>query len=88
MYLSLRIPIRIPETVTVAVVGAIVLLAGCVSQPAAVDYYMRTEYQISARNADPIRPALDVIVLGGGHGYRSASYGGSNLWGRVRSFDG
>lgn len=83
MHLRLHIPARLSGRVTLF--GFIVLLAGCVSQPAAVDYYMRTEYQLSARNSDPIRPALDVIVLGGGPGYRSASYGGSNLWARVRS---
>jgi membrane-bound lytic murein transglycosylase D len=83
MYLRLRIRGHLPGNL--ALFGAIVLLAGCVSQPAAVDYYVRTEYQISAQDAEPIRPTLDVIVLGGGHGYRSASYGGSNLWGRVRS---
>jgi membrane-bound lytic murein transglycosylase D len=63
----------------------IVLLVGCASQPAAVDYYMRADYQISARDSDIIRPTLDVVVLGGGIGYRSATYSGGNLWGRVRS---
>lgn len=76
---------RIATCLAAVLLGAIVFLTGCVSQPAVVDYYMRSDYRISARDSDIVRPALDVVVLGGGPGYSSASYSGGNLWGRVRS---
>jgi hypothetical protein len=51
----LRIVVRLLPILPL--VGAIVLLPGCVSQPAAVDYYMRSEYRISVRDPGLVRPA-------------------------------
>ncbi len=63
----------------------IVLLAGCTSQPTALDYYMWSDYRNFAGDSGIVRPALDVGVLGGGPGYSAASHRGGNLWGRVRA---
>ena len=73
------------RTVALSFICIIVLLTGCVSQPTAMDYYMRTKYQIPVLQKEEVRPALDVLVLGGGTGYRSATYHGSDLWGRLRA---
>ncbi|MCG6862746.1 MAG: hypothetical protein LJE70_15935 [Chromatiaceae bacterium] len=83
MYPRFRIATNLTAALSVA--SSIFLFQGCVSQPAAVDYYMRTKYQISGSDSYVVRPALDVLVLGPGQGCRSATYHGSDLWGRLRS---
>lgn len=84
----MHLPLRIAGTLTTALsgIGTIVLLTGCGSQPATMDYYMRTEYQIIDRAPDIIRAADDVIVLGGELDYTfgPATYSGNNLWDRLR----
>lgn len=72
-------------TTALSVIVAIVLLPGCVSQPTAVSYYMQTSYRLSGSSEDSARPALDAIVVGGGAGYRLATYHGNDLWDRLRS---
>lgn len=76
----------LPRLRVAAVLTAIiVLLAGCTSQPTVLDYYMWSDYRNPAGDSVIVRPALDVVVLGGSPGYNSARYSGGNLWGRVRA---
>ena len=81
----MRTRLLIAPCPTALLTGVIVLLAGCVSQPTALTNYMQSEYRGSRGESGIVRPALDVVVLGGGPGYSAARYGGGNLWGRIRA---